>query len=76
VQTEKRRLALCASRRRQLDLWLVGWGTLFFATFASISMASRNVLRLPSKMTQFSSDHPRSCEMVLMAISNLKEGGG
>jgi hypothetical protein len=27
IQTEGRRLALCASRRRQLLLWLVGWSS-------------------------------------------------
>ena len=51
-------------------------GTLFFPTFASTDMASRNVPRLPSKMAQFSSNRPRISEMVLKAISNLKEGGG
>ena len=52
------------------------WRHCFFPTFASIDMASRNVPRLPSKMAQFSSDHARASEMVLKAISNLKEGGG
>lgn len=50
-------------------------GTLFFPTFASIDKASRNVPRLPSKMAQFSSDRPRTSEMVLKAISNLGGGG-